>query len=96
MDPLDAIQSQIGRAEYAKAKCALGAFLQQNWGSIAAWSLLASLVSDPAQQADRYRQILALEPGNAKAADALQCRGGAVGASTLPVGTSVPEKGRHR
>lgn len=72
MNALDEIRAQIGRGDIDGARHALGAYLQQHRGSVAAWSLLADLVSDPAQLADCYRHILDLDPGNAEAADAVQ------------------------
>lgn len=72
MDPLEANRAQIEQGDHEGAKRALGAFVRTNPGSIRAWALLASVVSDPVRQTDCYRRILSLDSENTEAADALR------------------------
>ncbi|MBN2392162.1 MAG: hypothetical protein JXR84_15650, partial [Anaerolineae bacterium] len=59
------------------ARRALAAHLTANPHHIAAWMLLATLLDDPQQQADCYRQVLSLDPGHTAAARALAQLSGA-------------------
>ena len=72
MDPLDAVRRLITASDREGAKRALGSILRADPQNVAAWALLAPLLVDPAQQADCYRQILRMHPGNREAAARLR------------------------
>jgi len=71
MGPLDTIRRQIESGEHQTARRALVALLRANPHHVEAWMLLASVLEDPQQQADCYRQVLSLDPGHRLAAQAL-------------------------
>lgn len=70
-DSLAAIRRQIDSGAFDAAKRALVARLTANPHHIDAWLLLATLLDDPQQQADCYRQVLSLDPGHGAASRAL-------------------------
>jgi len=72
MDPLGALRQRIEAGDREGARRELAGILRTNPQSVAAWALLADLLEDPARQADCYRQILRLEPGNRQAAARLR------------------------
>jgi hypothetical protein len=69
---LDNIQTKIKAGDIDEAKRALAILLRSEPQNIDAWALLATLLDDPIQQADCYRQILRIDPGNRRSADKLQ------------------------
>jgi hypothetical protein len=71
MDSLATIRRQIDSGALKAARRALGARLTAHPYDIAAWMLLATLLDDPQQQADCYRQVLSLDPDYEPAARAL-------------------------
>ena len=72
MDPLGALRQRIEAGDREGARRELAGILRTNPQSVTAWALLADLLEDPARQADCYRQILRLEPGNRQAAARLR------------------------
>lgn len=76
MDPLDAVRRRIEAGDREGARRALASLVRAEPQNVAAWALLADLLEDPARQADCYRQILRLDPGNRQAAAQLRARTG--------------------
>ena len=68
MDSLDAIKQQINAGDRQGARLALRELLKTAPDDIDAWALLAILLSDPAEKAECYRQILRVNPGDRHAA----------------------------
>lgn len=68
MDSLDKVRHQINSGDREGARLALVELLEGDPDSVDAWSLLAILLPDPADQAECYRQILRVDPGNRQAA----------------------------
>ncbi|MGC9348251.1 MAG: hypothetical protein ACP5JG_08960 [Anaerolineae bacterium] len=71
MDALDAIRRQIASGKREGPRRALMTLLRNHPHDVTAWMLLATVLDDPQQQADCYRQVLSLDPGNQQAARAL-------------------------
>ena len=76
MDLLDAVRRRIEAGDREGARRALASLVRAEPQNVAAWALLADLLEDPARQADCYRQILRLDPGNRRAAAQLRARTG--------------------
>ena len=68
MDSLDVIKQQINAGDRNGARLALRELLKIAPDDIDAWALLAILLSDPAEKAECYRQILRVNPGDRHAA----------------------------
>jgi hypothetical protein len=68
---LSEVKQKIGAGEVAAARRALVAYLNEHPRHVAAWRLLASLLDDPAKQADCYRRIVALAPEDTAAREKL-------------------------
>ena len=64
---LDAIRNQINAGDREGARRGLAEFLDIDSDNADAWALLAILLSDPAEQAECYRQILRIDPENRQA-----------------------------
>ena len=76
MDSLNTVRQRIETGDREGAKRELGSILRADPQNVAAWALLAPLLVDPAQQADCYRQILRMDPGNREAAARLRALAG--------------------
>jgi DNA-directed RNA polymerase subunit M/transcription elongation factor TFIIS len=72
MDPLDTVKRRIEAGDREGAKRTLFHTLNVEPDNVAAWALLATVLDDPDRQADCYRRILALDPGNREAAEKLR------------------------
>ena len=72
MDPLDTVKRRIEAGDREGAKRTLFHTLNVEPHNVAAWALLATVLDDPDRQADCYRRILALDPGNRGAAEKLR------------------------
>jgi hypothetical protein len=67
-NPLDPIRHQINAGDREGAKAALAELLEVQPDNADAWALLAILLTDPAQQAQCYREILRIDPNDRQAA----------------------------
>ena len=67
-NPLDPIRYQINAGDREGAKTALAELLEGQPDNADAWALLAILLTDPAEQAQCYREILRIDPNNRQAA----------------------------
>ncbi|MFC1878973.1 tetratricopeptide repeat protein [Chloroflexota bacterium] len=63
-DILEKAQRQVENDESQEAQQTLAAILHSDPFNIRAWELMAEAVDDPVKQADCYRRILQLDPGN--------------------------------
>lgn len=72
LDPLGSIRQHINAGEREAARFELVDFLHASPRSVAAWALLATLLEDPSQRADCYRQILRIDPEHKLAAARLR------------------------
>jgi len=72
MDPLDTVKRRIEAGDREGAKRTLFQALRGEPYNVVAWALLATVLDDPDKQADCYRRILALDPGNREAAEKLR------------------------
>ena len=76
MDRLDACRQRIESGDLEGARRELASLLRLDPQNVPAWGLLATLLEDPARQADCYRQILRLDPENREAAARLRLLAG--------------------
>ncbi len=67
MEALDIAQRQITAGDRVGARRTLIALLREEPDAVEAWLLLASLLPDPARQAECYRQVLRVEPHHLRA-----------------------------
>ena len=67
-NPLDPIRHQINAGDREGAKTALAELLEGQPDNADAWALLAILLTDPAEQAQCYREILRIDPNDRQAA----------------------------
>ena len=65
---LDPIRHQINAGDRESAKTALAELLKGQPDNADAWALLAILLTDPAEQAQCYREILRIDPNDRHAA----------------------------
>jgi len=72
MDPLEIPKHLIQIGDTNKACIELGKLLRADPNNLDAWELLCTLLVDPNQQADCYKQILRLDPENTAAAQHLK------------------------
>jgi DNA-directed RNA polymerase subunit M/transcription elongation factor TFIIS len=72
MDPLDTVKRRIEAGDREGARRTLFQALRVDPYNVAAWALLATVLDDPDKQADCYRRILALDPGNREVAEKLR------------------------
>ena len=72
MDPLEIPKHLIQIGDTNKACIELGKLLRADPNNLEAWELLSTLLVDPNQQADCYKQILRLDPENTAAAQHLK------------------------
>lgn len=72
MRPLDLIWQQAQTGDRSGARKELASFLREQPGNVQGWLLLATLLDEPAQQAECYRKALRLDPQNHQAATMLQ------------------------
>jgi len=72
MEFLDGARQQIEAGDRGGARRALCRILNADPTNVAAWTLLATVVDDADKQADCYRRILALDPGNREAERSLR------------------------
>ena len=72
MDPLETPKHLIQIGDTNRACIELGKILRSDPNNLEAWELLSTLLVDPNQQADCYRQILHIDPENITAAQHLQ------------------------
>jgi len=72
MESLDRARRQIEAGDRGGARRTLCKILNADPGNVAAWTLLAAAVDDADKQADCYRRILALDPGNREAEQRLR------------------------
>ena len=67
-NPLDPIRHQINAGDREGAKRALAELLEGQPDNADAWALLAILLTNPAEQAQCYREILRIDPNDRQAA----------------------------
>jgi hypothetical protein len=67
-NPLDPIRHQINAGDREGAKTALAELLEGQPDNADAWALLAILLTDPAEQAQCYCEILRIDPNDRQAA----------------------------
>lgn len=72
MQSLNLIWQQAQTGDRLAAKRELAGLLREQPGNVQGWLLMATLLDDPAQQADCYRKVLGLDPQNRRAATMLQ------------------------
>jgi hypothetical protein len=72
VDRLESIKHRINAGDREGARLALADLLHSDADNVDAWALLAILFRDPAEQAECYRQILRVDPGNRQAATWLE------------------------
>jgi len=72
MNSLDSISQHLDVGQVGEARRELVKLLRIEPRNTAAWMLLATLLDDEDKQADCYRQVLTIEPGNAQASEKLQ------------------------
>ena len=72
MHPLNLIWQQVQTGDRLGAKKELVHFLREQPGNVQGWLLMATLLDEPAQQAECYRKVLRLDPQNRRAATMLQ------------------------
>jgi hypothetical protein len=65
---LETIKQRIVTGEHEWARLQLVEYLRTASDDVDAWALLASLVKEPEEQLECYRQILRIDPGNRQAA----------------------------
>lgn len=82
MRPLDLIWQQVQTGDRLGAKRELAGLLREEPGNVQGWLLMATLLDDPAQQAECYRKVLCLDPQNHRALTMLQ----------QPVASEVPSR----
>jgi hypothetical protein len=66
--PLETIKERILQGDRDGARQQLVGYLKMASDDVDAWALLASLVTEPAEQLVCYRQVLRIDPGNRQAA----------------------------
>lgn len=71
-DRLERIKHRINAGDREGARLELADLLQSDEDNVDAWALLAILLRDPVEQAECYRQILRVDPGNTQAATWLE------------------------
>ncbi len=72
MDPLEIPKHLIQIGDTKKACIELGKLLRADPNNLEAWELLSTLLVDPNQKADCFKQILRIDPENTTAAQHLQ------------------------
>lgn len=72
MRPLDLIWEQAQTGDRLGAKRELAGLLREEPGNVQGWLLMATLLDEPAQQAECYRTVLRLDPQNRRASTMLQ------------------------
>lgn len=72
MRPLDLVWQQAQTGDRLGAKKELARFLREQPGNVQGWLLMATLLDEPAQQAECYRKVLHLDPQNRRAVTMLQ------------------------
>ena len=72
MDPLGIPKHLIQIGDTKKACIELGKLLRADPNNLEAWELLSTLLVDPNQKADCFKQILRIDPENTTAAQHLQ------------------------
>jgi len=72
MHSLNSIWQQAQTGDRLGAKKELARFLRERPDHVQGWLLMATLLDESAQQAECYRRVLHLDPGNHGAATALQ------------------------
>jgi len=93
-NPLDPIRHQINAGNRQGARIALARLLEAEPDNADAWALLAILLSDPAEQAQCYREILRIHPNDRQAKLWLESLTGAQQpAAQEPGGRSCPRCG---
>lgn len=92
-NPLDPIRHQINAGNRQGARIALAGLLEAEPDNADAWALLAILLSDPAEQAQCYREILRIHPNDRQAKLWLESLTGAQPAAQEPGGRSCPRCG---
>lgn len=73
---LDTIRQHINAGAVEEAKRALATLLRTDSKNVDAWILLATLFDDPSRQADCFKQVLKIDPGNHHAAARLRTLAG--------------------
>ncbi len=72
MRSLELIWQQSQTGDRLGAKKELARLLREQPGNVQGWLLMATLLDEPAQQAECYRKVLRLDPQNRRAATMLQ------------------------
>jgi len=85
---LETIRLRVHAGDREGARLALADLLKAEPDNADVWALLAILVKEPDEQAECYRQILRIDPGNRQAAMWLEVL--ARPAAELPVGEEPP------
>ena len=71
-NPLDRIRHQVTTGDQRGARLALLELLEAEPNNPEAWALLATLLTDPAEQVRCYREVLRITPGDRQAATWLE------------------------
>lgn len=87
MHSLNSIWQQAQTGDHLGAKKELARLLHEQPGNVQGWLLMATLLDDPAQQAECYRKVLRLDPHNRRAAALLP----SLASSAPPSPADVPE-----
>ncbi|NIV29392.1 MAG: hypothetical protein GWN58_07755 [Anaerolineae bacterium] len=87
-NPLDPIRQMVTAGEQRGARIALSELLEAEPDNADAWALLAILLTDPAEQALCYHEILRINPDDRQAAAWLESLSGA--AAESPGGEQYP------
>jgi hypothetical protein len=93
MDALDTVKRQIEAGDRVGTKRALFRILNADPYNVGAWTLLATVLDDPDQQADCYRRILAVDPDNGHAAERLRQLAAESTAGESPPAPPFPKAG---
>lgn len=72
MYPIDPIWQQVQTGDRLGAKKELARLLREQPNNVQGWLLMATLLDEPAQQAECYRKVLRLDPQNRRAATMIQ------------------------
>ena len=88
--PLDPIRHQVTTGDQRGARLALMELLEAEPDNADAWALLATLLTDPAEQAQCYREILRITPDDSQATAWLDSLTGQL--AEQPTDTQIPSE----
>ncbi|MEJ5310730.1 MAG: hypothetical protein WHX52_13275 [Anaerolineae bacterium] len=90
MRSLDLIWQQAQTGDRLGARKELARFLREQPASVQGWLLMATLLDEPAQQAECYRRVLRLDPQNRRALTMLQQLTSSATSSPVEVAEAQP------